>query len=61
MAHEGVGAGPAAGPSCASVLTDRLLVTRVHLRTGATQEAFGVIFRAGSSTVSRAIGVIGPL
>lgn len=55
VAHEGVGA----VPGYASVLTDRLLVIRVHLRTGSTQEALGVIFRAGSFTAGRAIGQIG--
>ncbi|MET7492737.1 hypothetical protein [Streptomyces sp900116325] len=41
------------------MLTDRLLVIRGHLRTGSTQEALGVIFRAGSSTADWAIGEIG--
>jgi hypothetical protein len=43
------------------VCTDRLLVTLVHLRTGLTHEALGVIYRVGSCTIGRAIGEIRPL
>jgi len=43
------------------VCTDRLLVTLVHLRTGLTHEAFGVIYQVGASTIGQAIGEIGPL
>jgi hypothetical protein len=43
------------------VFTDRLLVTLVHLRTGLTHEALGVIYQVGSSTIGRAIGEIRPL
>jgi hypothetical protein len=50
-----------AGPEYALVFTGRLLVTLVHLRTGLTHEALGVISRAGSSTIGRAIGEIRPL
>ena len=41
--------------------TGRLLVTLVHLRTGLTREALGVITRSGSSTIRRATGEIRPL
>lgn len=50
-----------AGPKCALVFTDRLLVTLVHLRTGLTYEALGMMYRVGSSTIGRAIGEIRPL
>ncbi|MFD9220120.1 transposase family protein [Streptomyces sp. NPDC060064] len=43
------------------MFTDRLLVTLVHLRTGLTHEALGVIHQVGSSTIGRAIGGIRPL
>ena len=43
------------------MFTDRLLVTLVHLRTGLTHEALGVIYQVGSSTIGRAIGEIRPL
>jgi hypothetical protein len=33
------------------VFTGRLLVTLVHLRTGLTREALGVIYQVGSSTI----------
>ncbi|MFV2117134.1 transposase family protein [Streptomyces sp. Act-28] len=36
-------------------------MTLVHLRTGLTHEALGVIHEAGSSTIGRAIGEIRPL
>jgi hypothetical protein len=36
-------------------------VILVHLRTGLTHEALGVIYQAGSSTIGRAIGEIRPL
>ncbi len=50
-----------AGPKYALVFTDRLLVTLVHLRTGLTHEALGVVYQVGSSTIGRAIGEIRPL
>jgi hypothetical protein len=43
------------------VVTDRLLVTLVHLRTGLIDEALGVIYQVGSSTIGRVIGEIRPL
>lgn len=49
------------GPKYELVFTDRLLVTLVHLRTGLTHEALGVIYEVGSSTIGRAIGEIRPL
>ncbi|MFE5082096.1 transposase family protein [Streptomyces mirabilis] len=39
-----------AGPKCGLVFVYRLLVTLVHLRTGLTYEALGVIYEVGSST-----------
>ena len=39
-----------AGPKYELVFTDRLLVTLVHLRTGLTHEALGVLYDVGSST-----------
>ncbi|WP_454343825.1 transposase family protein [Streptomyces canus] len=50
-----------AGPQYEFVFVDRLLVTLVHLRTGLTHEALGVIYEVGSSTIGRAIGEIRPL
>jgi hypothetical protein len=50
-----------AGPKYEFVFVDRLLVTPVHLRTGLTHEALGVIYEVGSSTIGRAIGEIRPL
>ncbi|MEU2622999.1 transposase family protein [Streptomyces sp. NPDC007157] len=50
-----------AGPKYELVFTDRVLVTLVHLRTGLTREALGVIYEVGSSTIGRAIGEIRPL
>jgi hypothetical protein len=50
-----------AGPKYELMFTDRLLVTLVHLRTGLTHEALGVIYQVGSSTIGRAIGEIRPL
>lgn len=50
-----------AGPKCGLVFVDRLLVTLVHLRTGLTYEALGVIYEVGSSTISRAICEVRPL
>lgn len=47
-----------AGPKYKLVFTDRVLVTLVHLRTGLTHEALGVIYGMGSSTTGRAIGEI---
>lgn len=44
-----------AGPKYGLVFVDRLLVTLVHLRTGLTYEALGVVYEVGSSTISRAI------
>ncbi|WP_274919525.1 transposase [Streptomyces sp. WZ-12] len=40
---------------------DRLLVTLVHLRTGLTHQALGVIYEVGSSTIGRAVREIRPL
>ncbi|MEV0282343.1 transposase family protein [Streptomyces sp. NPDC050610] len=40
---------------------DRLLATLVHLRTGLTYAALGVIYEVGSSTIGRAISSGGPL
>ncbi|MEV5514603.1 transposase family protein [Streptomyces flaveolus] len=50
-----------AGPKCELVFTDRLLAALVHLRTGLTHEALGVIYEVGSCTIGRAIGEIRPL
>lgn len=50
-----------AGPKYGLVFVDRLLVTLVHLRTGLTHEALGVIYEVGSSTIGRSIGEIRPL
>ncbi|MGW1988018.1 transposase family protein [Streptomyces collinus] len=50
-----------AGPRYELVFIYRLLATLVHLRTGLTHEAFGVICEVGSSTIGRAIGEIRPL
>ncbi|MFE2578749.1 transposase family protein [Streptomyces sp. NPDC059378] len=49
-----------AGPKYEFVFT-RLLATVVHLRTGLTHEALGVIYEVGSSTIGRAISEIRPL
>ncbi|MFJ2024437.1 transposase family protein [Streptomyces sp. NPDC087897] len=50
-----------AGPKYELVFTDRLLATLIHLRTGLTHEATGVICEVGSSTIGRAISEIRPL
>ncbi|MFF9635540.1 transposase family protein [Streptomyces bacillaris] len=50
-----------AGPKYELVFPDRVLVTLVHLRTGLTHEALGVIYEVGSSTIGRAISEIRPL
>jgi hypothetical protein len=50
-----------AGPKYELVFTDRLLAALVHLRTGLTHEALGVIYEVGSSTIGRAISEIRPL
>ncbi len=50
-----------AGPEYELVFTDRVLVTLVHLRTGLTHAALGVIYEVGSSTIGRAIREIRPL
>jgi hypothetical protein len=50
-----------AGPKYGLVFVDRLLVTLVHLRTGLTYEALGVIYEVGSSTINRAICEVRPL
>lgn len=50
-----------AGPKHELVFVDRLLVTLVHLRTGLTHAAPGVIYQVGSSTIGRAISEIRPL
>lgn len=47
-----------AGPKYELVFADRLPVTLVHLRTGLTHAALGVLYEVGSSTVGRAIGEI---
>ncbi|MER6548354.1 transposase family protein [Streptomyces sp. NPDC001250] len=44
-----------AGPKYELVFTDRLLATLVHLRTGLTHEALGVIYEVGSSTSDPAV------
>ena len=43
------------------MVTDRLLVTLLHLRTGLTHEALGVIYQVGSSMIGRATREIWPL
>ncbi|MFE3411632.1 transposase family protein [Streptomyces mirabilis] len=43
------------GPKYGLVFVDRLPATLVHLRTGLTYEALGVIYEVGSSTISRAL------
>lgn len=50
-----------AGPKYELVFVDRLLATLVHLRTGLTHAALGVIYEVGSSTIGRAIAEIRPL
>lgn len=50
-----------AGPTYELVFTDRLLVPLVHLRTGLTHEALGVLYEVGSSTIGRAIREVRPL
>ncbi|MFD0509245.1 transposase family protein [Streptomyces chiangmaiensis] len=50
-----------AGPKYDLVFVDRLLATLVHLRTGLTHAALGVIYEVGSSTIGRAVGEIRPL
>lgn len=50
-----------AGPKYELVFTDRVLATLVHLRTGLTHEALGVIYEVGSPTIGRAISEIRPL
>ncbi|MGY3205422.1 transposase family protein [Streptomyces sp. TE5632] len=50
-----------AGPKDELVFTDRPLVTLVHLRTGLTHEALGVLYEVGSSTIGRAIREVRPL
>lgn len=50
-----------AGPKYEMVFVGRLLVTLVHLRTGLTHAALGVIYGVGSSTIGRAIGEVRPL
>lgn len=50
-----------AGPKYELVLTGRVLVTLVHLRTGLTHEALGAICSVGSSAIGRAIHEIRPL
>jgi hypothetical protein len=50
-----------AGPKYGLVLIDRVLVTLVHLRTGLTHAALGVIYEVGSSTIGRAISEVRPL
>ncbi|MFD7068928.1 transposase family protein [Streptomyces sp. NPDC059913] len=50
-----------AGPKHEFVFTDRLPATLVHLRTGLTHEALGVLYEVGSSTIGRALAEIRPL
>ncbi|WP_229346892.1 transposase family protein [Streptomyces sp. UNOB3_S3] len=50
-----------AGPKYELVFVDRLPATLVHLRTGLTHAALGVIYEVGSSTIGRAIAEIRPL
>ncbi len=50
-----------AGPKYELVFTDRLLATPVHLRTGLTYEALGVIYQVGKSTIGRAVAEVRPL
>ncbi|MEU9158655.1 transposase family protein [Streptomyces sp. NPDC048417] len=50
-----------AGPKYGLVFIDRVLVTLVHLRTGLTHAALGVIYEVGSSTIGRAISEVRPL
>ncbi|MFF1746552.1 transposase family protein [Streptomyces mirabilis] len=44
-----------AEPKCELVSTDRLPAALVHLRTGLTHEALGVLYKVGSSTIGRAM------
>ncbi|MFB7531398.1 transposase family protein [Streptomyces sp. NPDC056178] len=50
-----------AGPKYELGFTDRLLATLVHLRTGLTYEALGVIYQVGKSTIGRAVAEVRPL
>jgi DDE superfamily endonuclease len=50
-----------AGPKYELVFTDRLLATLVHLRTGLTYEALGVIYQVAKSTIGRAVAEVRPL
>ncbi|MFF0413451.1 transposase family protein [Kitasatospora sp. NPDC004745] len=50
-----------AGPKYALVFLDRLVVTLVHLRTGLSHEALGVLCNASSSSIGRAINELRPL
>ncbi|MFG2848894.1 transposase family protein [Kitasatospora sp. NPDC048296] len=50
-----------AGPKYELVFIDRVLATLVHLRTGLTHAALGVIYEVGSSTIGRAISEVLPL
>lgn len=50
-----------AGPKYELVFTDRLLATLVHLRTGLTYEALGLIYQVGKSTIGRAVAEVRPL
>lgn len=47
-----------AGPNYELVFVDRVLVTLVHLWTGLTHAALGVIYEVGSSTVGGAISEV---
>ncbi|MFE7565614.1 transposase family protein [Streptomyces sp. NPDC057539] len=53
--------GAGAGPKHDLVLTDRLLVTLVHLRTGLPHAALAALYGIARSTISRAIREIRPL
>ncbi|WP_073783717.1 transposase family protein [Streptomyces sp. CB01580] len=50
-----------AGPKHELVFIDRVLATLVHLRTGLTHAALGVIYEVGSSTIGRAISEVRPM
>ncbi|MEV6734053.1 transposase family protein [Streptomyces sp. NPDC051364] len=50
-----------AGPKYELVFIDRHLVILVHLRTGLTHKALGVLYEVGSSTIGRAVREVRPL
>ncbi|WP_229891726.1 transposase [Streptomyces mashuensis] len=49
------------GPTYELVFTDRLLATLVHLRTGLTHEALGMIYDVSSTIIGRSISEMPPL